>query len=88
MNIEELIEEISKMKESELKQVSKIVHERYRQLETLRLMVFNVGDTVSWDSKRGMKVIGKITKINRTTANVTSNSGERWKVSPTLLVKV
>lgn len=49
---------------------------------------FRIGDTVRFNSKTRGIITGKISKINRKTIKVTTDSGMIWKVSPTLLEKV
>lgn len=45
---------------------------------------FQVGDSVYFNDKRGAKVTGTITKVNRKTIKVTTMGGN-WSVSPSLL---
>lgn len=47
-----------------------------------------VGHTVEFRSKMGLTVRGTVTKVNRTTVNVTLSDGRLWKVSPSLLTVV
>jgi hypothetical protein len=64
------------------------VADMYKQAQAMctrrEAAVFRVGDTVYFDSKRGMRVTGKIQKINRKTIHVSTTEGT-WKVSPSLL---
>ena len=66
------------------------VADMYKQAQAtctrLEAAAFRVGDVVYFDSKRGMRVSGKIQKINRKTIQVSTATGD-WKVSPSLLRK-
>ena len=57
---------------------------RQRTLQAEIGSTFRVGDSVYFDSKRGMRVTGTIEKINRKTIKVATPTG-LWSVSPSLL---
>lgn len=59
---------------------------RWANLQATRSL--GVGDHVEFDSKYGVVVQGKVTKVNRTTVHVLADGGSPWRVSPTLLRRV
>ena len=65
-----------------------IVADMYKQAQSictrLEASAFQVGDSVYFNDKRGTRVTGTITKINRKTIKVDTN-GYLWSVSPSLL---
>lgn len=66
-----------------------LLRDRFDQLEHQKKFDFQLGEQVWWrHSKRGTKMSGKVTKINPKTIQVTLESGQGWRVSPSLLNKV
>lgn len=49
------------------------------------IMTLRVGSRVEWDGKYGSLVQGKVTKVNQTTALVTTDEGVRWRCALGLL---
>ena len=91
--LEELLKEVNKLDVQDLSELNRFVVARHNQLRNMEAlnskMSFNVGDSVSWESrKQGMKVTGKIIKINRTKAVVKAdNGGVTWTVPFDMLKK-
>lgn len=56
-------------------------------LSSLASMNLRVGDDVYFDAKTRGTIHGKVTKINRKSIKVTSNTGMAWKVSPQFVKK-
>jgi len=91
MRLSDVINALESFSEEELKRVNAAAvagmnryhHERQR----VAAARFHVGDRVTFMSRRGPHVTGKITKINMVTAQLRANDGVLWKVSTSLLVK-
>jgi len=71
----------------EIKQAWKILSDSYRWAQQNIARNFYVGQRVSFDSrKRGVKVFGRITRINTKTISLRAEEGMgNWKVSPDYL---
>jgi uncharacterized protein YxjI len=61
-----------------------LIRDRQRSLQVEIGSSFRVGDSVYFNDKRGAKVTGIISKVNRKTIKVTTPNGQ-WSVSPSLL---
>jgi len=72
------------MPRDELNEVFEMVRDEMRTQSRALVHEFHVGQRVSF-SGRGRTFVGKVVDVNRSTVNVVCDSGERWKVSPTLL---
>jgi len=68
----------------EINTIIALVRDRQRSIQTEIGSSFQVGDSVYFNDKRGARVTGTITKINRKTIKVDTN-GYMWSVSPSLL---
>lgn len=69
-----------------LRTINKIVVERIRQVSTLKRYEFRIGQRVFFVTKTGMKVYGKVTKINPKNVRVVADGSlTNWNVSPSLL---
>lgn len=78
---------LSGVKSEDMSEVYDIVKETSRRLEFAKSLVFNVGDTVGFEDRRGRKLQGIITKINPSRIKV-NVQGMPWSVSPSFLRKV
>lgn len=91
MNMREISNNINFLTIEELKELNKIVVLRIKNLDSKKQLMasasLNVGDQVSFDSKRGYKVVGEVIKVNSKTIHVKTEQGT-WKVSPSLLTKI
>lgn len=77
----------------ELHDLNKILVQRMRNLEARVASTFSVGDRVTWNSRKGFPVTGRITKINLKSIKVKTDENligvsTNWIVSPSLLRKV
>lgn len=83
--------DIDKLTEAELTDLNHRVVERLRFLQQMRahalMLDFSIGERVSFRAEDGSKVKGIITKYNQKTVTVVTESGQRWKVSPSFLQK-
>ena len=81
--------EINKLTEAELIDLNNCIVERLRLLSQMRahgeMLQFKIGDRVSFRPEGRPIVVGMLTRYNRRTVTVITDSGERWNVAPTLL---
>lgn len=75
----------------ELCMLNERIVERIKFLEHaeahLRMMAFNLGARVSFESAEG-RHFGRLIKRNRKTVTVDTDDGRRWRISPHLLTAV
>ncbi len=50
-----------------------------------QMLEFKIGDRVSFEPEGRPVVVGMLTRYNRKTVTVITDSGERWNVAPRLL---
>lgn len=83
--------DISRLGESELIELNHRIVKRLRFLSEqrahTRMMRFSIGERVSFAPEGRALVTGILTKYNRKTVTVITESGEHWNVSPSLLRK-
>ena len=83
---------VETQQEDSLRIVSAAIRNRILYFRSQRTVVaaatFRAGDRAQFSSKYGDTKVGRITKINRTTASITLDDGMRWKVSLSLLQPV
>lgn len=81
--------DIDKLTEAELIDLNNRVVERLRFLNQMRahgqMLQFKIGDRVSFQPEGRPIVVGMLTRYNRRTVTVITDSGQRWNVAPTLL---
>jgi len=85
--------DIDKLTEAELIDLNNRVVERLRFLNQMRahgkMLQFKIGDRVSFQPDGHPDghpiVVGMLTRYNRRTVTVITDSGQRWNVAPTLL---
>ena len=81
--------DIDKLTEAELIDLNNRVVERLRFFNQMRahgqMLHFKIGDRVSFQPEGQPIVIGMLTRYNRRTVTVITDSGQRWNVAPTLL---
>lgn len=84
--------DIDRLNESELIDLNRRIVERLRFLSQMRahagMLEFSIGDRVSFtpDGRPAQK--GVIARYNKKTVTVVTEGGERWTVSPHLLMRV
>jgi hypothetical protein len=78
------VETIRNANMDELNTIIALVRDRQRSIQVEVGANFHVGDSVSFNDKRGTRVTGTITKINRKSIKV-DTGGYIWNVSPSLL---
>ena len=81
--------DIDKLTEAELIDLNNRIVERLRLLSQMRahgqMLQFRIGDRVSFQTEGRPAVIGMLTRYNRRTVTVITDSGQRWNVAPVLL---
>ena len=81
--------DINRLTEAELIDLNNRVVERLRFLNQMRahsqMLQFRIGDRVSFQPEGQPIVVGMLTRYNRRTVTVITDSGQRWNVAPTLL---
>jgi hypothetical protein len=81
--------DIDRLTEAELVDLNNRIVERLRFLHQMRrhaqMLEFRIGDRVSFEPEGRPPVSGMLTRYNRHTVTVITDSGERWNVAPALL---
>jgi hypothetical protein len=81
--------DIDKLTEAELIDLNNRIVERLRLLNQMRahgqMLQFKIGDRVSFQPVGHPIVVGMLTRYNRRTVTVITDSGQRWNVAPALL---
>ena len=84
-----MIIDIDKLTEAELADLNRRIVERLRFLGQMRahtsMLEFSIGDRVAFQPEGRSPVVGMLTRYNRKTVTVITDSGERWNVAPGLL---
>jgi len=58
---------------------------RYNAINHKHTSILRCGQRVSFETKRGIKVEGIVTKVNRKTVKVMTDDTQFWAVSPLLI---
>ena len=81
--------DIDGLTEAELIDLNNRIVERLRFLHHMRvhaqMLEFRIGDRVSFQPEGRPIVMGMLTRYNRKSVTVITDSGQRWNVAPTLL---
>ncbi len=81
--------DIDKLTEPELIDLNNRIVERLRLLNQMRahgqMLQFKIGDRVSFQPEGRPVLFGMLTRYNRKTVTVITDSGQRWNVAPRLL---
>jgi hypothetical protein len=89
MDRETAVEAILRMKEDDLRYLNRLIVERLKIIgqarSTVMLAQFNVGDRVSFQSPSGERKTGVIVRLNKKTASIATDDGQRWNVHPGFL---
>jgi hypothetical protein len=84
--------DIDSLTEAELIDLNNRVVARLRHLAEMRahvkMLEFRIGDRVTFQPDDRPRVIGILTRYNRKSVTVVTESGERWNVSPSVLRRV
>ena len=83
--------DIDRLTEAELIDLNHRIVERLRFLSQMRahaqMLEFKIGDRVSFHPEGRPVVVGMLTRYNKKTVTVITDSGERWNVAPRLLCR-
>ena len=86
---EEIANAIRQLDQRDLRYLNQMIVDRLKLINqahsTAMLSHFNVGDRVSFLSSTGEPLAGIVIRINKKTASIVTDEGERWNVSPSLL---
>jgi hypothetical protein len=81
--------DIDRLTEAELIDLNHRIVERLRLLHQLRahqrMLEFKIGDRVAFQPEGQPAVVGMLTRYNKRTVTVITDSGQRWNVAPALL---
>ncbi len=81
--------DIDKLTEPELIDLNNRIVERLRFLNQMcahgQMLQFKIGDRVSFEPEGRPVLFGMLTRYNRKTVTVITDSGQRWNVAPKLL---
>jgi len=84
--------DIDKLSEEELIDLNHRIVERLRFLSQMRahskMLDFRIGDRVTFQPEGRQPVVGMLTRYNKKTVTVITDSGQHWNVAPGLLRKV
>lgn len=83
--------DLNDLSEDELVALNHEVVARIRQVRQMRryeqMAAFNPGDRVSFMNDRASIVSGVVVRFNQKSVTLLTETGERWRVAPGLLVK-
>jgi hypothetical protein len=83
--------EIDKLTEEELIDLNHRIVERLRFLNQMRahsqMLDFKIGDRVTFQPEGRPAVVGMLTRYNKKTVTVITDSGQHWNVAPGFLRK-
>ena len=81
--------DIDQLTEAELIDLNHRIVERLRFLDQMRahveMLEFKIGDRVTFQPPGQSQLEGMLTRYNKKTVTVITDTGQRWNVSPTLL---
>ncbi len=84
--------DIDSLSEEELIELNHKVVARLRFLNQMRshsaMLDFRIGERVKFHPDGNPEVIGTLTRYNKKTVTVISDSGQHWNVSPSLLTRL
>jgi hypothetical protein len=84
--------DIDQLTEAELIDLNHRIVERLRFLDQMRahveMLEFKIGDRVSFQPPGQGQLEGMLTRYNKKTVTVITDSGQRWNVSPTVLSRI
>ena len=89
INPADIADAIRLLSEEELIYLNRLIVDRLKLLNqarsTVMLSRFSVGDRVSFSSSNGDRKSGVVTRLNKKTASVITDNGQRWNVHPGFL---
>ena len=86
INRADAAEAIRKLNEDDLHFLNRLIVERLKLISqarsTVMLAHFSVGDRVSFPAATGDWKVGVIIRLNKKTASIATDDGQRWNVHP------
>jgi hypothetical protein len=84
--------DIDQLSEAELIDLNHRIVERLRFLDQMRahveMLEFKIGDRVSFHPPGQGQIEGMLTRYNKKTVTVITDSGQKWNVSPAVLSRI
>ncbi|MBN2211208.1 MAG: hypothetical protein JW709_07415 [Sedimentisphaerales bacterium] len=84
-----LSEAVRQLNEQDLRYLNRLIVERLKLIgqarSTAMMAHFSVGDRVNFDSHTGDLITGVIIRLNKKTASIATDNGEKWNVHPGFL---
>jgi len=84
-----VVEAIRHLGEADLRYLNRLIVERLKLISQARstamLAQFSVGDRVSFRASSGEDKAGVILRLNKKTASIATDDGQRWNVHPGFL---
>ncbi len=84
--------DIDRLTEAELIDLNNRIVHRLRFLREAKahseMLRFKIGDRVFFRASSGQTVTGMLTRYNKKSVTVVTDSGQRWNVAPQLLIRV
>jgi len=84
--------DIDRLTEDQLIDLNNRIVQRLRFLEQMRahtqMLEFKIGDRVMFNPDNRGPVTGMLTRYNKKTVTIITESGQKWTVSPMLISKV
>lgn len=89
LNIPKVEDFIKQLNEQELVYLNRLIIDRLNILaqvkSSVKMAAFHNGQRVSFVGPDGIERNGQITRLNKKTASVTTDTGHQWNVAPGLL---
>jgi len=86
------VDAILRRNEDDLRYLNRLIVERLKLIgqarSTVMLASFHVGDRVSFQAPSGQRKSGVIIRLNKKTASITTDDGQRWNIHPGFLTAV
>jgi len=90
--VSQMLARLDEFTEEELVHLNRLIVQRVRLMHQVKahqaMTQFRVGQRVQFTSRQGRVVKGVLTKYNRKSVTVASDTGESWTVAPSLLIAV
>jgi hypothetical protein len=88
-NLPKLISVLERLTEQELHQLNHVIVARLRLMQQIKahgqMINFRIGQHVRFTSSSGQLIRGVISRHNRKSVTLVTDSGEQWRVSPALI---
>ena len=89
VNLPRVLSVLETLTEAELTQLNHIIVQRLRLMQQIRnhgqMMLFRIGQRVSFVTTAGQHIKGTITRHNRKSVTIVTDEGVQWRVAPGLV---